>query len=262
MQTEQLRCLLAVFAFAIAALPLTTSAASMEVCTNDGACGKVHAIAPERMAEIAGKFSIGGEVVGMNLQMTSFWQAANGQNLSGKASLVLVLPGSSSIGLPQANIQTQASASESTSSSVPGGGLVSSGKGMDSVAGAAQLVQVAGDSNSASNLTTIDVSPRTIVLPGGANTPKAEAIAANGAKVAVNFANNGVSLTLNVPGAGAAQQRLTTLNANNILQSIQIATNRQQVMNQLHLQLQVRLQTATVLAVEGFGQSVNMLRGR
>lgn len=262
MQTGQLRCTLAAIAIAAALLPVTTRAVTLEVCADDGLCGKAHAIDPHQMAGVAGKFSIGGEVVGMNLQMASSWQAANGQNLNGKASLALALPGATGTGKPQASIQTQASASEPTSSSPPGTGLVSSGKGLDSIAGAAQLVQVAGDHNVASNLTTIDVSPRAIVLPGGANTPSAEAIAANGAKVTVDFANNGVALGLSVPGAGSAQQRLNTFNANNILQTIQIAADRQQVMNQLQLQLQVRPQTAAVLATEGFGQSLNMLRGR
>ncbi|NDP59343.1 MAG: hypothetical protein GZ090_08305 [Oxalobacteraceae bacterium] len=262
MQSKQLRRSLAAFAIVAAQLPMTTHATPMAVCTSDGLCGSAQAMDAQHLAGVTGKFSLGGEVVGMNLQMASSWQAANGQNLNAKASLALALPGANDVAGPQASIQTQASVSEPISSSLPGTGLVSSGKGLNSIAGATQLVQVAGDNNGASNLTTIDVSPRAIALPGGANTPRAEAIAANGAKVTVDFANNGVALALNVPGAGSAQQRLNTLNANNILQSIQIAADRQQVMNQLQLQLQVRPQTAAVLAAEGFGQSLNMLRGR
>lgn len=263
MQSKQPRSFLAVFALALAAalLPVTACAASVEVCADDGLCGMAHAIEPWQMADVTGKFTLGGDVVGMNLQMASSWQAANGQRLNGKASLVLVLPGATGTAPPQLSVQTQASAGEPTFLTAQGTGIVSSGKGLDSIAGAAQLVQVAGDSNSAFNLAAIDVSPRAIALPGGANSPHADAVAANGATVTVNVAHNGVALTLNVPGAGSAQQRFGTLNANNILQTIQIGADRQLVMNQLQVQLQVRPQTAAVLAAEGFGQSLNMLRG-
>ncbi|GAA4021242.1 hypothetical protein [Actimicrobium antarcticum] len=264
MRETQLRCLIAVFAIASASVfQVKVHAAPIQACADDGLCGKAQPIEAQQMADVAGKFSIAGEVVGMSLQMASSWQAANGQKLAGNANLALKLPESGAgSGTPQASIQTLASATDPSLASLPGTGLVSGAKGLANVAGAAQLVQIAGDNNGASNLTSIDVSPRAILLATGANVPSAEAIAANGAKVKVDVANNAIALGLSVPGAGSAEQRLNTLGANNILQTIQIAADRQQVVNQLQLQLQVKPLAAAAMATEGVGQALNTLRGR
>jgi hypothetical protein len=243
---------------ALFAVAPAVHATTLKVCASDGRCGQAQ---PVGVANVAGKFTIAGEVVGMNLTMASSWQAANGQNLEGKATLSVALPNS---GNPQANYTTEATVTDPQNGSpgpISGTGSVTGGAGLRTVTGVSQAVQVAGDGNGASNLAQVEVVSGPIGMTSG-NTPSAIATGANGAEARVNVTNNGVNLQLTVPNAGMAQQQVNAENSGNIYQNIQIAADRQQVANQLQLQLQVQPLTTAAMAADGVSQALNMLRGR
>jgi hypothetical protein len=236
-----------------------------KVCEATGICGQAQAIDDEQMAGVAGKFTIAGEVVGMNLIMTSSWQAANGQRLDAAAGLSVALPGS---GHAQAHFSTRASATDPQNSqnqpNQPLGstGIVSHGSGLQSIAGVAQVIQVAGNGNDASNRASVNVTTNNVVASGGNEQLKASYAASNGAEAAVSIANNGVSLRLTMPAVGSAQQQVNMAGMGSIHQNIQIAASRQQVVNQMQLQLQLLPYSNAVLASQGLSHSLNMLRGR
>ena len=238
------------------------SATPLKVCHASGTCGVAHAIDDEQMAGVAGKFTIAGEVVGMNLRMASSWQAANGQRLDASASMSVTLPAS---GNAHAHFSTQASATDPQNSGVPSyasTGTVSQGTGVQNVAGVSQVIQVAGNANGASNRASIHVTTGNVVASDGNGRLNAFYGAPNGAQASVDIANNGVSLRLTMPAGGSAQQQINMAGMGNIHQNIQIAASRQEVMNQLHLQLQMRPHSAAVIASQGLSQALNMLRGR
>jgi hypothetical protein len=237
------------------------AAHALKVCTADGACGHAQTIDDMQMAAVAGKYTIAGEVVGMNLTMASSWQAANGQNLEGKATLSIALPGS---GHAQAHYGTQVSATEpqETTAAINSAGTVSTGSGLHSINGVSQVIQIAGDGNGAANRAQVEVTTAPISTVAGNGQLNASYHAANGAQASAAISGNRVSLQLTMPGAGVVQQQVNAASLGNIQQNIQFAADRQQAMNQLQLQLQIRPPSNALLASSGVAQALNMLRGK
>lgn len=233
---------------------------SLLVCTDAGLCGLAQEVDEVQLAAAAGKFTIAGEVVGLNLVMASSWQTANGQNLEAKAMLAVRLPGS---GNAQIQVGAQASGTEAApapffipTSSVGGGA------GLRTVGGVAQLIQVAGDGNGATNRGTINIDTTPLPDIAGNGLPSASYKAANGAQVHVDVARNGAVLRMQIPNVGVLEQQVNGAASGNIQQRIQIAANRQQVLNQLQLQVQMVPLSRAVQAAHGLTQAINMLRGR
>jgi hypothetical protein len=246
------------------ALPCVPASAAhaLTVCAADGRCGRVQAIDDMQMAAVAGKYTVAGEVVGMNLTMASSWQSANGQNLEGKAMLSIALPQS---GHAQARYGTQVSATDPQQTSASTGdapGTVSTGSGLQGINGVSQVIQIAGDNNGAANHAQVNVTTAPIGTLTGNGQLNASYRAANGAQASAAITGNGVSLRLTMPGAGIAGQQINAGNLANIQQNIQFAADRQQVMNQLQLQLQIQPPSGALLASSGVGQALNMLRGK
>jgi hypothetical protein len=236
--------------------------AVFEVCRTNDACGLAQAIDDEQMAAVAGKFTIAGEVVGMNLTMTSSWQAANGQRLEASAALSIALPGSGQAG---AHFDARASATEGQIQDVQTqgqGGTVHQGSGLQSVRGVAQVIQVAGNGNGAANQAAVHVTGDNVLAAGGNGLLGASYTASNGAQASVNIANNGMTLHLLMPDAGSAGQQVNLAGMGNIHQNIQIAAHGHHVVNQMQLQLQMQPATSAALAAQGLAGSLNMLRGR
>lgn len=252
-------------ALALAAALCCMPAAAFEaltVCASAGRCGQVQEIDDSQMAAVAGKFTIAGEVVGMNLSMSSSWQAANGQRLEAGATLALDLSGDAA----QARFGTRASASEAPVQGQPRSpyqsSAVSGGAGLQSVTGASQLIQVAGDGNGAANRATIALASAALPAIGGNGQPSASSMAANGAVARADIGAGGIALRLSVPAAGVARQALDGGNIGDIHQSIQISADRQQVLNQLQLQIRVKPMDNALRAAQGVIRSLNMLRGK
>jgi hypothetical protein len=251
-------------AAAIAALFCNPAGAFVpaKACDEIGICGSAQAIDDEQMAHVAGKFTIAGTVVGMNLAMTSTWQAANGQRLEGRANLSVALPGS---GQAHAQFHAQANVTDPDHSDGLLRGAAATvipSAGLQSIAGVGQVIQVAGDGNGTLNRAAISVSADSIAADSGNGQLSASRSAANGAEATVHIVDNSVSLSLRMPGAGSAQQQINMAGMGNIQQHIQIAADRQQVMNQMQLQLQIQPYGAAASASQGLSQALNMLRGR
>jgi hypothetical protein len=253
-------------AIAVATVVLFSSpasgATSINICHASGMCGVARAISDEQLADVAGKFTIAGEVVGMNLTMTSSWQAANGQRLDASASMSVALPAS---GNTHAHFSTQASVTEPQISGAPANvptGTVSQGSGVQNVAGVSQVIQVAGNGNGASNRASVHVTTENLAANSGNGRLHASYAASNGAQASVDIGNNAVSLRLAMPAAGSAQQQINGTGMGNLHQNIQIAANGQQVINQMHLQLQLQPYSNAFLTSQGLSNSFNMIRGR
>lgn len=259
-----LRVAASLAALAAMLFPFAPAAAgqSFKVCGANGLCGRAQPVDEAQMADVAGRYTIAGEIVGMNLLMASSWQAANGQKLEGKATLSIALPRS---GHAHASLDTQATATEpqSAAPSANGAGNASTGAGLQGVDGVSQVIQIAGDGNGAANRAQIDVSaaPSSGAVTGNGRSA-ASYTASNGAQATAAIDGNRIALQLKMPGAGVVQQQFNASGLGNIQQLIQLAADRQQVMNQLQLQLQVQAPTRTALAAAGLGQALDMLRGK
>jgi hypothetical protein len=230
------------------------------VCAHAGLCGMAQEVDEAQLAAAAGKFTIAGEVVGLNLVIASSWQAANGQNLEGKAMLAIRLPGS---GNAQIQVGAQASGTEAASApfAIPNS-RTGGGAGLRTVGGVAQLIQVAGDGNGATNRGTINIDTAPLSDIGGNGLSSASYKAANGAQVHVDIARNSAVLRMEIPNVGVLEQQVNGVASGNIQQRIQIAADRQQVLNQLQLQVQVQPLSRAMQAAQGLTRAINMLRGQ
>jgi hypothetical protein len=249
-------------AMAVAFMCGPAIATPIKVCDASGPCGLVQAIDDAQLADVAGKFTIAGEVVGMSLHMTSSWQSANGQRLDGAASVSIALPNS---GQAQAHFSSHAGGTDPQNPAMASTGAnqsVSHGSGLQSIAGVAQVIQVAGDGNGALNRASVRVTTDSAAAGGGNGRLNASYAASNGAQASVNIGDNGVAMRLTMPGAGIAQQQINMAGSGSIHQNIQVAANQQQVVNQMHLQLQIQPYNNAVVASQGLAQALNMLRGR
>jgi len=250
---------------AIAALFSITAHAAMpvKVCAAGNLCGEAQEIDDEQMAGVAGKFTIAGDVVGMNLIMASSWQAPNGQKLDGKASLSIGLPSAGKAGYYTTQVSATGTEAANQSTSSGATGSVSGGGSVQNVNGVAQVIQVAGDGNAALNNTSIKVTTEKLTPIVGNGLSSASYTAANGAQAEVSIQNNSALLQLRMPeNTGFSMQSMNANGSGNIYQGIKIAANNQQIFNQLQLQVQIKPLTSSAQIAQGFMQSINMLRGR
>lgn len=250
------------FGIASAFLMLEPAAAhtAFKVCGADKICRVAEAIGEEELARVAGKFTIAGEIVGMNLQVASAWQASNGQRLEASAGVSVTLPGSGRAG---ASFDAQASVTEAGPGSSPAStGTVQSGAGLQTVRGVTQVIQVAGDDNRVSNGAAIAVTSGQLPAMSGNGQLGATQAAGNGASANVRIVDNGIAVSLALPGAGNVQQQLNLAGSGNIQQQIQLAAHGHQITNHIQLQLQMQPVTAAAYATQGVGAALNMLRGR
>ncbi|MEO8598689.1 MAG: hypothetical protein ABI656_02545 [bacterium] len=247
---------------AMYALPANASSI-LRICTIEGLCGEAETISEAQMANVAGKFTVAGDVVGMQLNMVSSWQAGNGQKLEGTATLAIGLPNNGQSGYSI----TQASASGTNAPDMAGtpnaSGNVKGSAGLNKINGASQVIQVAGNGNGASNLTAIEVTSGNLSVPTRNGSSSATYRANNGSEAQVDIVNNSISVQLKMPSnTGIAQQNVNIANSGNIHQNIQIASSNQHVINQLQLQIQVKPMTNLGLAQQGLYQALGSLRGR
>lgn len=121
----------------------------------------IHEVADEELADMRGRYIVGDNtVLWFGVEMISTWQTSNGQTL--QSALTLGLDFSKNPNRPQvtfvptvtivtlSNALPTATPSSSTSRSVQSGGLAN-------VGGLTQSVQIAGDGNAASNVTSFSI---------------------------------------------------------------------------------------------------------
>jgi len=259
--TSLFHCLGFASAALCCALPVR-AAPLMEVCTSAGGCGVVSTVTDAQLASIAGKFSISGGVVGLQLTILSSWQSG-GQDLKAQATFSLNLP---SDGKPGA-FTTFAAASgsetgemmkESPSTSTVNSATTSGSRNVD---GVSQVIQVAGDGNHAVNRAGISMSTASFgALPNG-NSAAASYQSADGSEARAVISGNSALVQLTMAGgAGTASQDINVIN-NSIRQHIQVSAAQQTVTNELHLQLQMAPMTSLGLAEQGFARALGALRG-
>ena len=241
-----------------------TASSVLKICTERGLCGEAETVTDAQLADVAGKFTVAGDVVGMQLIMLSSWQAANGQKLEGAATVAIGLPGDGRPG----HISTQANATGTSAPELAGPAnrynTVTGSAALANMNGMSQVIQVAGNGNDASNRAAIEVTSANLIVPTGGNSSSAaEYKATDGSLAQVDIANNSVSIQLKMPnGSGTAQQNANVANNGSIHQAIQIAASNQYAVNQMLLQIQVRPTTNFGLAEQGLSHALSTLLSR
>jgi hypothetical protein len=168
-----------------------------------------------------------GQVVYFGVQMVSQWQTGSGTDLNsaqvGAALGINLQNGTMTQGTWSQSQGAGLAAIPPATDSVNGGGLTNISSGIG------QSIQVAGNANSVANQTDIAIStaaPAALMIP---------VLNTCGAPCSAVIDPNTMSVAITQPGGVVSQ----TINANGILQSARIAGDVNQIMNTMHVQVQV-----------------------
>src|SRR5690554_4471543 len=153
-----------------------------------------------------GRFAVGdNQVLWFGVSMISSWQTTGGQLLQGRLDIGFDFRNGDPVVSFTPNVVLT---DERAPMPVPAGHRTVDSAGLANVNGLVQGVQVAGDGNSASNVTSLTLRDGDApAMPGsGGATPGALSAASGAATANVQFDDSGASVMLEVAGHGAAEQ--------------------------------------------------------
>lgn len=189
-----------------------------ETPTLDG----VHAIPEYELATMRGRFMGDGNVVRFGLRMVSRLQSGTGKSLQGGFQLDVDMTNGRPLVsfVPSMSIEDNATTT-SAGSGIPHGDGAETGRVIREAAGngdtegtkgrgVVQQVQVAGDGNRANNQMRIEVVERISNSTSRAHGSKTDATlhGADGASVRVGAGQDGMTVSLDLPGSGHVTQRV------------------------------------------------------
>jgi hypothetical protein len=220
------------------------------------------------LAVMRGRYTIGDNAVAwFGVQMISTWQNTAGQVL--QSSLALDMDFTHGGVQPRVNFQPNVSITRPDAPTPPTVPTIDpsrnvDGSGLTNVGGVAQSVQVAGDSNLASNVTQLTVqdggsAPTTKSNGNAAGVPSKVASArADGSSAVASFDGKSANVQLAVDGQGMVEQWIRN---GSIGQSVQLTADNQWVSNRMQIDLvRQAIATNTQLA-QNVAQAINLARG-
>lgn len=205
-----------------------------------------------------GRFTVGNnQVLWFGVSMVSSWQTSGGQQLQGRLDIGFDFSNGDPVVSFTPNVVLT---DEHAPMPVPAGQRSIDSAGLANVSGLVQGVQVAGDGNAASNLTSLTVRdgelPATARAGGAAEGSLSASSGAASARVHMD--GNGAGVLLQVAGHGTAEQ---WIRAGSMGQSIRLASDGQAVSNRLHLDLVRQSLPATAMLNQNVAQALVSARG-
>ncbi len=179
-----------------------------------------------------GRYTVGGNAVAwFGVTMVSQWQTQTGQTLQGSLALGMDF---SRGGTPKVSFTPSVNITEANAAMPETTGRSVDGSGLQNVAGMTQSVQVAGDRNTASNVTLLTIRDGGEV-PQGSGVVAGDAVARQGnASASAGFDGSAANLLLQIDGHGAVQQ---WMRSGSVGQSIQLTADGQRASNRLQIDL-------------------------
>ncbi len=204
-----------------------------------------------------GRFIAGdNKVLWFGVSMISTWQTSAGQTLQGRLDIGFDFSDGSPVLSFSPNVVMT---DENAPMPVPDGTRSIDSSGLANVGGLVQGVQVAGDGNAASNVTSLTLREGAAPAAGGGGAAEgAISRTAGAATASVRFDGNGAGVLLEVQGHGAAEQWIS---AGSMGQSIRLASDGQAVSNQLHLDMVRASLPATAMLNQNVAQALGTVRG-
>lgn len=204
-----------------------------------------------------GRFIAGdNKVLWFGVSMISTWHTSSGQTLQGRLGIGFDFSDGSPVLSFSPNVVLT---DENAPMPVPSGTRSIDSSGLANVGGLVQGVQVAGDGNAASNVTSLTLREGEVPVASGAGAaPGAISRNAGMATASVSFDGNRAGVLLEVQGHGAAEQWISS---GSMGQSIRLASDGQAVSNQLHLDLVRASLPATAMLNQNVAQALATTRG-
>ena len=156
------------------------------------------------LGQMRGRFAVGdNRVLWFGVSMISSWQTSSGQLLQGRLDIGFDF----SDGDPVVSFTPNVVLTDEMAPMPVASGRSVDSAGLGNVAGLVQGVQVAGDGNAASNVTSLTLREGAAPAAGGGGAAEgAISRTAGAATASVRFDGNGAGVLLEVQGHGAAEQ--------------------------------------------------------
>jgi hypothetical protein len=233
----QQRALVAALAGALTTLPLARAALPPDLNVFDHASE----VPDGELGHMRGKFVAAGEVMYFGVEMVTRWLASSGQAITASGVLQINLAGRTPqvSFVPTITVEQKAAMGGSSSQ---GSAVATGGGGLQDVTGVVQNIQVAGTSNGISNTIGINVQ-------NGSGAPALQAqgalsastTTASGSVASVGLGGNGMSVAVAVPDQGRAMQQIRQvgMGGGQVLQSVQLGGDVNQIQNRINLNVQM-----------------------
>lgn len=225
----------------------------------------IEPIGDAELATMRGRYTVGDNTVAwFGVQMISTWQDSTGRILQGAMNLDMDFTHDAN--LPKVTFVPTVSIVQTTQAVAPpetaGPTRSTDSSGLANASGMVQSVQVAGDSNTASNTTRLTVQnggsvPAAVTMASTNQAPSATVQSGN-ATVSANYTGNSAQVMLSIAGQGAVQQWIRN---GSLGQTVTLAADNQFVSNQMEITLIRQAITANTQLALDVARSIQSTRG-
>jgi hypothetical protein len=233
---------------------LFASSASAAILTSDiSVFSQAEELTDNSLGAMRGKFVSSGNIMYFGVEMVTQWQTSTGEMITATADLGVDLSRSTPQVLFSPNILVQQGNGGDNSTNY-GNSVVSGAGGLDGVNGVVQNIQVAGTSNGITNDIGVSVemvsTNSTYQTRLVSNESSVTAQTASGSTAKVSIENNAIAVSIAVPQQGQTLQQIRSLalGGGQVLQSVQLGGDRNQIRNMINLNVQMNALSSAMSA--------------
>ncbi|KAF1691277.1 hypothetical protein [Pseudoxanthomonas koreensis] len=217
-------------------------------------------LSDEEMGDMRGRYTVSSNTVAwFGVTMVSTWQNDAGQQLTSSMTVTMDVR---QPGKPVVTFQPHVSITAIDAPPPPPSGQREiDNAGLANVTGVVQSVQVAGDGNVAQNTAQITVTERQAppeAPPAGLAASTVATASAPGMNAVASVENNIARVLLQIDGHGAVEQWISR---SGMGQTIQLATDGQQVSNRMELDLVRNTSQGRAALGQNVAQAIALSRG-
>ncbi|SFK34501.1 hypothetical protein [Rhodanobacter glycinis] len=210
------------------------------------------------LGAMRGRYTIGNNAVAwFGVSMISTWRSSTGQLLQGTLTLGM------DFRHDQPQVSFTPTVSITAAQALPAGSpndpnRSASNQGLANIGGMVQSVQVAGDGNLASNLTSLVIRDGGTPPGGSSGSGIPLGTSADGATVSAGYANGVAQVLLDIPGQGSLRQ---WIQPGSLGQSVQLTSDNQWVSNTMQIELIRQTTAGNLQLMQGVTQALGLTRG-
>lgn len=216
----------------------------------------LHEIPDSELGLMRGRYTVGdNKVMWFGVSMITTWQTQTGQTVQGSLKIGMDFSkGAPTISFTPNVIMGSASSDAEAS---PGSRSIDSA-GLNNASGLVQSVQVAGDGNRASNVTSLVIREGSAPTLADATSSGTAQATQGAASANAHMDASGARLVVGVAGQGVAEQ---WVKAGAVGQSIRITGDGQQVGNRLQLELVKQALPTNALVMTSVAKAIALNQG-
>tara|TARA_R110002050_G_scaffold9504_3_gene33487 strand:+ start:4976 stop:5851 length:876 start_codon:yes stop_codon:yes gene_type:complete len=236
---------------------LIASSASAGILPSDiSVFAQAEELSDNFLGNMRGKFVSSGNIMYFGVEMSTQWRTSVGETITATANLDVNLSNNEPQVTFTPNITTEQDNTLQTAT-INGTSEVGGAGALDGVSGVVQNIQVAGTSNGIANSIGMNVqrlSGPSINQPTGVTSDKSMSVqTVSGSTATVSMANNALGVSVVVPNQGQTTQQIRSLamGGGQVMQSVQLGGDQNQIRNMINLTVQMNALSSTMNARTG-----------